>query len=97
MIFLWQIDKQLDVATESYLENDDAVRVNVEESTVYLSMLFKWYHKDFGKDKDEILKWIYDRITTDDEKKKQLGEVIQSTECKVDYIPYDWGNNRKDD
>ncbi|XP_059099524.1 uncharacterized protein LOC131893495 isoform X1 [Tigriopus californicus] len=92
-----EIDKQLDVATESYLENDDAVRVNVEESTVYLSMLFKWYHKDFGKDKDEILKWIYDRITTDDDKKKQLGEVIQSTECKVDYIPYDWGNNRKED
>eukprot|EP00095_Tigriopus_kingsejongensis_P004820 maker-scaffold769_size100554-snap-gene-0.19 protein:Tk04820 transcript:maker-scaffold769_size100554-snap-gene-0.19-mRNA-1 annotation:"PREDICTED: uncharacterized protein LOC102804375" len=91
-----EIDKQLDVATESFLENDDAVLVKVEESTVFLSMLFKWYHKDFGKDKDEILKWIYDR-TTDEDKKKRLGEVIQSTECKVDYIAYDWGHNRKDE
>ena len=41
-ILIFQIDSQLDIATSSYLENDDALRVNSEAGEVHLSMLFKW-------------------------------------------------------
>lgn len=37
-----EVQKQLDVATESYLESDEALRIDVEKATVHLSMLFKW-------------------------------------------------------
>ena len=83
------------MATESYLENDDAVRIDVENTVVHLSMLFKWYQRDFGKDSDEVLKWIYDRLNEED-KKKGLGEIVQSEAYKIEYIHYDWGNNKKE-
>ena len=91
----FQIESQLDLATESYLENDDAVKIDVENTVVHLSMLFKWYQRDFGKDSDEVLKWIYDRLN-DEDKKKGLGEIVQSEAYKIEYIPYDWGNNKKE-
>lgn len=93
-VFLWQLEKELDLATESFLENDDAVHIDIEESVIRLSMLFKWYHDDFGRDRDEMIKWIYDHMGNED-KKKMLAELIQSTYFTVKYIPYDWGHNEK--
>ena len=37
------IDAQLKTATDSYLENDDAVTLEPDKGVIYLSMLFKWY------------------------------------------------------
>ena len=92
------IENELKMATESFLENDDAIIIDVENSTIHLSMLFKWYHSDFGETKGQILKWIYDKMASK-EKLEQLNEIfnkIGEDNIKVKYITYDWGHNNKD-
>ena len=58
------VDKELETATESYLENDDAIIIDNDKGLVHLSMLFKWYHSDFGANIGEILQWIADHMGT---------------------------------
>ena len=53
------------------------------------------YRDDFGETDEDLLQWVYERLN-DQDKKKQLGEVIQSSTFKIKHIPYDWGNNDKD-
>ena len=54
------------------MENDDAIIVESDKNLVQLSMLFKWYHSDFGLNKAEILQWIHDQFPENAEKLKQL-------------------------
>ena len=37
-----EVQKQLDVATQSYLESEEALKIEEDKATVYLSMLLKW-------------------------------------------------------
>lgn len=57
------IDAQLEMATESFLENETIV--NIDKKEVYITMLFKWYHGDFGGKRGiyEILKKYLDLKT----------------------------------
>lgn len=61
---------------------------------VHLSKLFNWYHNDFGKSKEEILRWVQSKVAQQD-KKDELGKVIESGEFRVKDIHYDWGDNEK--
>jgi ubiquitin C-terminal hydrolase len=85
------------LATESFLENEESVRIDNETQTVHLSMLFKWYQSDFGQDKEDVLKWIFDHLPEDNEKKTSLGELLQNSDAEINvkYITYDWGHNEK--
>ncbi len=81
-------------------------------STVHLSMLFKWYKPDFGDSKEEVLRWIHERLGERSEKRAQLEEILRRAEeargeeeegggsgqpvFKVRHIKYDWGHNDKD-
>ena len=92
------IENELKMATESFLENDDAIIIDEVDGTIHLSMLFKWYHNDFGETKGQILKWIYDQMASK-EKLDQLNSIfdkIGQENVKVKYITYDWGHNNKD-
>merc|ERR1712105_355228 len=74
---------------------------------IYLSMLFKWYAEDFGSNKTEILEWIHQNMVEEPKsenkelsRKQQLqkiigGNISESLDYKLKYIPYDWGNNAK--
>ena len=94
------VENELATATESYLENDDAIMVEPEKNIVSLSMLFKWYHSDFGSNPGEILQWILDHMGTSNDKSTQLETLMKQNgkdNLKIKYIPYDWGHNNKDD
>ena len=93
------VENELATATESYLENDDAIVID-EKGNVHLSMLFKWYHSDFGANPGEILQWIADKMGSANEKAAKLASLINDKgkdNIKIKYIPYDWGHNDKDD
>ena len=93
-----EVDTELATATEAYLENDDAIVVEAEKGSVHLSMLFKWYHSDFGANKFEILQWIYDHMSSK-EKLAQMDQLFAKfgkDQVKIKYIPYDWGHNEKE-
>ncbi len=94
------IDSELKSATESYLENDDAIVVDLEKNVVHLSMLFNWYQSDFGTDKGQVLTWILENMDDTNEKKAQLKELLEKCplkDVKVKNITYDWGHNDQED
>ncbi len=100
------IDNELDFATRAFLETDDALKVDEggdkSESTIRLSMLFKWCAQDFGDSNDQVLGWIYSHLCDHLDKKHELGEILKrankkkdSKAYKIKYIKYDWGHNAK--
>lgn len=91
-----EVQSQLNLAANAYLENDDALIVDVENNSVQLSKLFQWYEVDFGTSKEEVLEWIRDHLAEPD-KKKQVEEVLTKGDFTVSYLHYDWGNNSKEE
>lgn len=89
------IQEELKTATQSYLENDDAIII--DQDTVHLSMLFKWYASDFGQNKEEILNWITNQMAANADKKEPLDLLLKNADnVKLKYITYDWGHNDKE-
>ena len=80
------------MATEAYLETDEALKVDVENSTIYLSSLLRWYASDFGDTMEGILRWVLCNVKFP-EKKEELATVLDSGKWKVRYISYDWTSN----
>ncbi len=72
------IDEQLDLATQSFLENETDFFENKKE--VHVTMLFKWFLKDFGGFSG--IREIY---------KTQLGKNISNHVIK--FKPYSWEEN----
>ncbi|KAJ8399622.1 hypothetical protein AAFF_G00410330 [Aldrovandia affinis] len=89
------IDSQLRIAAEAFLENDDCCRVDAAKGEVKLSQLFKWYKGDFGDTDEKMLNWILNHMS-DSPKKSSLQAVLKATKFKVSYMPYDWSTNGKD-
>eukprot|EP00112_Aurelia_sp_Birch-Aquarium-sp1_P013372 Seg2837.2 transcript_id=Seg2837.2/GoldUCD/mRNA.D3Y31 product="DEP domain-containing mTOR-interacting protein" protein_id=Seg2837.2/GoldUCD/D3Y31 len=86
-----EVDNQLKLAAESFLEGDD-VAVDMVKREVRISQILKWYKEDFGKTKQNIVKWIMTNMG-ECEKKRQLTELLESNNFKLAYFPYDWGLN----
>ncbi|XP_071482821.1 uncharacterized protein, partial [Diadema antillarum] len=47
------IDKQLTLAGEAFLESSDGCQVDVKKRELRFSRIFKWYREDFGKNDKE--------------------------------------------
>jgi len=90
-----EVQSQLDLASNAYLENDDALVVDVSSNSVQLSQLFQWYEVDFGESNEEVLQWVRDHLE-EPSKKKQVEELLNKGGFAVSYLPYDWGNNSKE-
>jgi len=88
-----EVDVQLDLATRSFLENDEGIKIEEESNTVYLSQLFNWYQVDFGNNKEEMLDWIAGHLNQD--KAEALQKVRTTGNITIKYLHYDWGNNSK--
>ncbi|XP_043226984.1 uncharacterized protein LOC122384072 isoform X1 [Amphibalanus amphitrite] len=87
------IQSELDLASASYLETDDGIRLEPAKGVVHLSTLLKWYRSDFGEDDKEVLTWVLKHLTG--KKAEQLKQMLDSGNFKINYIPYDWTNNAK--
>lgn len=82
------IDKQLDIATKSFI-NRKGLEVDREKNTVRLSEIFKWYERDFGSSKTEIISYL--ARYTDEEKGSFL--TTEPEKLGVEYLPYNWNLN----
>lgn len=89
------INDELRIATEAYLETDEALIVEEDRGVVHLSSLLRWYASDFGDTTEDILNWVH-RNAAFPEKKEALQRVIESKKWKVQNIPYEWGTNEND-
>ncbi len=70
-----ELDKQLDLATQSFLENE--TQYDEDQKEIKISMLFKWYLKDFGNFRG--IRNIYNT---------QLNKNI--SEYSIKFSPYIW-------
>eukprot|EP00794_Sanderia_malayensis_P004765 gene4765-5392_t len=86
-----EIDKQLNLATESFLEGDGCI-VDMTKREVKLSRILKWYQEDFGKTKQAVLKWVIENMG-ECEKKRQLGLLLDGNNFKLGHLSYDWSLN----
>ena len=85
---------QLTVACESFLDGDDALKINVQKQTVALSQIFNWYKEDFGGNNQKTVEWILSHMGVG-EKKDKLQLIVNSGQMKVSFMAYDWGVNAK--
>jgi len=82
-------DEQLDAAAHDFI--NEPVNVSIEDDTLYLSSIFKWYKKEFPKD-------IYAYLLQHAE--PGLGHQLQAAKdnnYRIRYRSYDWSLNDSDD
>ena len=81
-----KLDVQLDLAASSFI-NGEGARYDQRTNTLWLSRIFKWYQKDFGKLSGviEILK----KFARDED----LLTGLNKNRPRVRYMEYDWTVN----
>ncbi|ASQ91610.1 glycoside hydrolase family 15 [Prosthecochloris sp. GSB1] len=82
------IDRQLDIAARSFI-NRRGLEIDRERQTVRLSEIFKWYERDFGRDKTEVVGYLLRYLDGD-----TAGYLRENThKLIIDYLPYNWNLN----
>jgi GH15 family glucan-1,4-alpha-glucosidase len=82
------IDRQLDIAAKSFI-NRGGVEIDRQSNTLWLSLIFQWYHGDFGKNTRETIQSLLPHM--DEEKKAWTEENLDL--LHVRYLPYNWNMN----
>ncbi len=83
------IDDELNLAALNFVNSSEVIALP-EEKRVVLSMIFKWYERDFGG-REGVLDFI-ENYLVDDDKKTFL--KMNKDYLKVDYLHYDWNLNK---
>ncbi|MHA1905356.1 MAG: DUF547 domain-containing protein [Candidatus Thorarchaeota archaeon] len=83
------IDKELDAATRLYLSSQEGLRLDKEAAILYVSMIFKWYKKDFEATGKKVIDYIQEYAPN------HIRAFIDGKrhEVKLKYIRYDWTLN----
>lgn len=85
-----EIDRQLDISAKTFL-NGGGVTIDKEKAVVWLSMIFRWYEKDFGKSTLDILHFIAPYLYNEEDRKYTLDNAHT---LKIRFQDYDWRLNR---
>jgi hypothetical protein len=72
-----------DKTYENCLINTDAAAL-----TLYISKIFRWFAKDFGRGKKERIDFILRYL-----EKSDLEKVKKASVIKIKYLKYDWNLN----
>lgn len=91
------IDEELRVVSLSFCEKDATCLVDEAKHELHLSMLMKWFEKDFLKSKEDKIADAVLRFLTG-EKRNTLERMIKTATNEnkpitVKYLPYDWSVN----
>ena len=82
------IDEQLNIATRSFI-NRGGLETDRTNNTVRLSEIFKWYERDFGETREELLGYLAKYADA------ETGDFLLSSRAKlkIEYLPYNWNLN----
>jgi hypothetical protein len=83
-----KIYAELDTAAMNFINSSEVV-VMPEEGRVVISMILKWYERDFGG-ASGVLDFI-ERYLVDGDKKMFIRD--EKPKIKTEYLPYDWDLN----
>ncbi|XP_076884753.1 uncharacterized protein LOC143534034 [Bidens hawaiensis] len=84
------IDRELMEAAREFLQSGAFV-LDLDSMTISVTKILSWYSVDFGKTEVEILKHAANYLEV--EKTQTILELLDSTQLKVVYQPYDWRLN----
>jgi hypothetical protein len=84
-----QIDSQLQLAAESFI-NSPQVKILLEEKTVLISKIFKWYRSDFDGSDNAVFDILLNFL---DEGEKKTFLQKNRDKIQIRYQPYDWNLN----
>ena len=77
-----KLDAQLDERTTNAINNPDFIRVKSGQNLVELSMIFKWYERDFKMKADDVMSYI------NEYRKSKIPSGYN-----IDHYEYDWSLN----
>ncbi|GMR04617.1 MAG: hypothetical protein BMS9Abin23_0517 [Thermodesulfobacteriota bacterium] len=83
------IDDELETATINFVNSSEVIVVP-EEKKIIISMIFKWYERDFGG-RDGVIDFIGKYIV--DEGKRGF-VAREKGNIKIEYLYYDWNLNK---
>ncbi len=87
------IDEELDAATKLYLGSPSGMSLDSDLLELRLSMIFKWYKKDFETTGKTIKEYLLPFIS--DEQREFIEKNMDT--IKVKYIDYDWSLNTSEE
>lgn len=90
-----KLEQQLDEQMSLFLSDDQRNTINLRESRVYLSSIFKWYGEDFEKGQQgfDNLKDLIKRYQTAIADDPQQLKWLQQQDFNIRYLDYDWRLN----
>jgi hypothetical protein len=83
------IHDELEIASLNFINSSEVI-VLPEENRIVISIIFRWFGRDFGGRRG-VLGFI-EKYLVDDDKKEFLKERRET--LKIDYLYYDWNLNR---
>lgn len=83
------LDTEIDAATRLYLSSKEGLVLDEEKEILYISMIFKWYKKDFEATGKTVIEYI--RNYAPEHIRKFIDE--KGDEVKLKNIDYDWALN----
>ncbi len=83
------LDEQLDDQARDFLADSSRNRFDLETKTAWLSSIFSWYQKDFGKDKYDAL--LAAAAYAPEEIRHSIEADPRS--WKIKFLSYDWSLN----
>ncbi len=78
------LDALMDSAARSYLAHPRGLRI--DDDTLHLSTIFKWFAEDFGDDREALLEWLAQYAPAD------MAASVRSWQGRIRY-DYDWALN----
>lgn len=81
------LEKRLDNATANFINNPEKVRLDRENSVLYLSQIFEWYAEDFEDTHSSVINFISEYLPEVD------AAFLEEEEVKIQYLEYDWSLN----
>ena len=94
------LDEELDLATNFFLEDDDHLDIDLERQEIRISQIFAWYKQDFVRHKRHYPHRLVQLLRKSVTKKQRLERLIETaqqtkTSIKVVFTAYDWSVNAK--
>jgi hypothetical protein len=82
-----KINRQLEIQTKAFLNANTHNRYDSNSGVLYLSKIFNWYEKDFGKDHDKRLLFVSKYLD------ELRADLQKGNRVRIKYLPYDWTLN----
>jgi hypothetical protein len=82
-----KLDRQLERQTKTFLNDNTRNRYDSDKGVLYLSKIFNWYEKDFGKDHNQRLLFAGDYLA------ELQSDLEKGKKIRIQYLQYDWSLN----